>query len=162
MPTTDTAMPTTDTAMPTTNTVMPTTENEHASLVAPLMALRTLPPEEHLRKPSANSPLLEAGTSSLSLAPSLFSPPLDLQWDFDAVLGGIDNLRTDAAGATTAGDDAAAADPADSDSDSADSLWDFSLEDIKTVVEVLDTEEGKDANIARSLPKLADFYNLSP
>ena len=152
---------------------MPTTKNEHASLVAPLMALRTSPLEEHLRKPSANSPLLKAGTSLLLLpAPSLFSPPSDLQRDFDAVLGGINNSRTDAAAATTAGDDAAAADPAaanpaaanpaDSDSDSADSLWDFSLEDIKTVVKVLNTKEGKDANIARSLPKLANFYNLSP
>jgi hypothetical protein len=28
-------------------------------------------------------------------------------------------------------------------------------------VEVLDIEEGKDANISRSLPKLADFCNLS-
>jgi hypothetical protein len=149
------------------DTAMPTTENEHASLVAPLMALRTSPPEEHLRKPSANSPPLEAGTSSLSPAPSLLSPPSDLQRDFDAALGGIDNSRTDAAAATTAGDDAAAADPAaadpaDSDSDSADSLWDFSPEDIETVVEVPDTEEGKDANIARSLPKLADFCDLSP
>ena len=28
-------------------------------------------------------------------------------------------------------------------------------------MEVLDTKEGKDANISRNLPKLADFYNLS-
>jgi hypothetical protein len=144
------------------DTAMPTTENEHASLVAPLMALSTSPPEEHLRKPSANSPPPEAATSSLSPARSIFSPPSDVQRDFNEALGGIDNSTTDAAGAITAGDDAAAADPADSDADSADSLWDFTPDDIETAVEVLDTEEGKDANIARSLTKLAEFCDLSP
>jgi hypothetical protein len=92
-----------------------------------------------------------------------------MQEDFDEVSRGIDNPGTDAAGAITGdatggdatGGDAAAADPADSDSDSADSLWDFTPEDIETVVEVPDTEEGKDANISRSLPKLADFCDLS-
>jgi hypothetical protein len=140
---------------------MPTTENEHASLVAPLMALSTSPPEEYLRKPSANSPPPEAGTSSLSPARSLFSPPSDLQRDFDEASGGIDNSRTDAAGAITAGGDAVAADPADSDSESVDSLWGFTPDNIETVVEVPDTEEGKDANVARSLTKLAGFCDLS-
>jgi hypothetical protein len=92
-----------------------------------------------------------------------------MQQDFDEASGGVDHPGTDAAGAATddeaggdaAGGDAAAADPADPDSDSADSLWDFSPEDIETVVEVPDTEEGKDANIARSLSKLADFCDLS-
>jgi hypothetical protein len=106
---------------------IPTTKNKHASLVAPLIVLRTSLLEEHLRKPSANSPPLEAGTLLLLLAPSLLSPPSDLQRDFDAALGGINNLRIDAAAATTIGDDAAAANPtaanpANLDLDSADSL----------------------------------------
>ncbi|XTI91384.1 hypothetical protein V2W45_1495129 [Cenococcum geophilum] len=70
-------------------------------------------------------------------------------------------MALNAAGAITVGGDAAATDFADLDVDSVDSLWDFNLEDIKTVVEVLDTEEGKDANIAKSLPKLANFCDLS-
>lgn len=147
---------------------MPTTEDEYASLLAPLIAWRASPPEEHLRKASANSPSPEAGSSSLSpapsLAPSLFSPPAYIQQDFDEASRSIDNPGTDAAGAITgdaAAGDAAAADPADSDSDSADSLWDFTPEDIETAVEAPDTEEGKDANISRSLPKLADFCDLS-
>jgi hypothetical protein len=95
--------------------------------VAPLIALRTLPPEEYLRKPSVNSPPLEAGTSLLLLVPSLLSLLLDLQWDFNTVLGGIDNLRIDATAATTAGDNAVAANPtaanpANLDLDSVDSL----------------------------------------
>ena len=85
---------------------MPTTETKHASLVAPLMALRASPQEEHLRKASANSPSPEGQTSSP--APSLFSLRPDMQ-----------------------------------------------------LVEAPDTEEGKGANVSRSLTKLADFYNLS-
>ena len=148
--------------MPTTNMVIPTTKNKYASLVAPLIVLRILLLEKYLQKPSINSPLLKAGTLLLLLAPSFFLPPLDLQQDFNAVLGGINNLRIDAARATTIGDNTVATNPADLDLDSVDLLQDFSLEDIKTVVEVLDTKEGKDANITRSLPKLANFYNLSP
>ncbi|XTI86859.1 hypothetical protein V2W45_1484959 [Cenococcum geophilum] len=101
---------------------MPTTENKHASLVAPLMALSTSPLEEHLRKPSVNSPPPKTATLSLLPARSLFAPPLDLQRDFNEALNGIDNLITDAAKAITVGGDAAAADPANLDADSVDSF----------------------------------------
>ncbi|XTI91385.1 hypothetical protein V2W45_1346010 [Cenococcum geophilum] len=104
------------------DTAIPTTKNKHASLVAPLMALSILPLEKHLRKPSVNSPPPKTVTLSLLPARSLFAPPLNLQRDFNEALGGINNLTTDAARAITIGGNAAAANPANSDADSVDSL----------------------------------------
>ncbi|XTI89229.1 hypothetical protein V2W45_1331583 [Cenococcum geophilum] len=104
------------------NTAIPTTKNEYVSLVASLIALSILLPEEYLRKPSVNSPPPETVTLLLLPARSLFAPPLDLQRDFNKALGGIDNLIIDATGVITTGGDAAAANPANLDMDSADSL----------------------------------------
>ncbi|XTI82055.1 hypothetical protein V2W45_1475033 [Cenococcum geophilum] len=135
------------------NTAMPTTKNKYVSLVAPLIALSTLPPEEHLQKPSANSPLPKTATSLLLLARSLFAPPSDLQRDFNKALGGINNSTIDAARAITVGGDAAATNPTDLDADSADSLWDFNPKDIKTVVKALDTKEAYKVSIRTQKPR---------
>ena len=86
-----------------------------------------------------------------------------MQQDFNKVFCSINNLRIDAAGVITGdvtGGNMVATGLADLDLDSVDFLWDFFLEDIKTVVEVLDTKEGKDVNIFRSLLKLTDFCDL--
>ena len=144
------------------NIAIPTTKNKHTSLVAPLIVLSTSLLEEYLRKPFINSPLPKAIMLLLLSARSIFSPPLDIQWDFNKVLSGINNLIIDTTRVITIGNNAAAINLANSNIDSVDLLQDFTLDNIKPIVEVLDTKEGKNTNITKNLPKLAKFYNLSP
>ena len=81
-----------------------------------------------------------------------------MQQDFAKASSSISSLKINAG--RVAARDILASNVADLDLDSVNSLQDFVLKDIETVVEVLDIKEGKDANIAKSLPKLADFCNF--
>ena len=148
---------------------MPIIKNKVVSLLALLIVLKALLLKEYLQKVFINSFLPLAVFLLLLLVYSLFLPPVYIQEDFDEVFCSINNPGIDTAGAitnnitssnTTSGD-VIVTNPTNLDLDSIDFFQDFTPEDIETVIEVLDTEEGKDTNIFKSLPKLANFCNLS-